>query len=147
MRTSKPHDEDVDGYSFGEVPHRNQIPRGLRPGCNYNASGLCGEAELILSSVTEEEGALEITFGYSLNGIPVFLSPNGWAAQFRMREGAVTEFTLYFRNYSPSGETTSLLPELQAAAALEAMDPERNELILAYHDAGTAAVTAGWIAR
>lgn len=108
---------------------------------------LCGEAKLVLSSVTETEGGLEITFGYSLNGIPVFLSPEGWAAQFIVREGAVTEFTLYFRNYSPSGETTMLLPELQAAAALEALDPKRNELILAYHDAGTATATAGWIAR
>lgn len=108
---------------------------------------LCGEAKLVLASVTEEEGTLEITFGYDLDGIPVFLAPEGWAAQFRMREGAVTEFTLYFRSFTDTGETTALLPELQAAAALDALDPKGNELILAYYDLGTAALSAGWIAR
>lgn len=108
---------------------------------------LCGEAELVLSSVEEKDGVVDITFGYSLNGIPVFLSPNGWAAQFQMENGAVKSFTLYFRSYSNSGETASLLPELQAAAALGALKPKENELILAYHDTGAPTVSAGWIAR
>lgn len=108
---------------------------------------LCGEAELMLTSVEEKEGEWEITFGYSLNGIPVFLTPNGWAAQFRLNGGVVTEFTLYFRSYSKSGETATLLPELQAAAALDALSPEENELTLAYRDTGGTSIEAGWIAR
>ncbi|MBE5766649.1 MAG: hypothetical protein E7335_05765 [Clostridiales bacterium] len=46
VRTSKPHDEEIDGFTFGEVPHRNQRTTGFLPGNNYNTSGLCGEVEL-----------------------------------------------------------------------------------------------------
>ena len=108
---------------------------------------LSGEAELLLTSAKEENGEVVVTFGYSLGGIPVFVNPDGWAAQFHLREGYVTTFTLYFRGYTKSGETTELLPELQAAAALGALDSKENELILAYHDVGGTTVSAGWLAR
>ena len=47
-RVSKPHTEDVDGYTFQEIPHRNQLPAGLRPGACYNGYGLCGAVTLKL---------------------------------------------------------------------------------------------------
>ena len=37
--------------------------------------------------------------------------------------------------------------ERQAAAALEALAPQGNELILSYGDAGGELVQAGWTAR
>lgn len=43
VRTSKPHDIPVDGYTFDEIPHRNQTTRGLFPGMCYNESGISGE--------------------------------------------------------------------------------------------------------
>lgn len=43
VRISKPHEIDVDGYTFGEIPHRNQHPTGLQPGACYNESGIHGE--------------------------------------------------------------------------------------------------------
>ncbi len=46
VRISKPYDESVDGYTFGEIPHRNQTPHGLNPGSCFNESGLCGEVSL-----------------------------------------------------------------------------------------------------
>ncbi|MBR4942092.1 MAG: hypothetical protein IKZ19_08860, partial [Clostridia bacterium] len=46
VRTSKPHDKDVDGFTFGESPHRNQTPHGLTPGACYNVSGIDGEVAL-----------------------------------------------------------------------------------------------------
>ncbi|MBR6771959.1 MAG: hypothetical protein IKM29_01060 [Clostridia bacterium] len=46
VRTSKPHVIPVDGYTFDEVPHRNQTPTGLLPGNCYNESGLSGEVTL-----------------------------------------------------------------------------------------------------
>ena len=36
VRISKPYARDVDGYTFDEVPHRNQTPAGLQPGSCYN---------------------------------------------------------------------------------------------------------------
>ncbi len=48
VRTSKPHEEPVDGFTLDEIPHRNQAARGLRPGWCYNESGLAGEVTLKL---------------------------------------------------------------------------------------------------
>ena len=46
VRTSKPHTEDVDGYTFAEIPHRNQSATELKPGACYNVSGIYGEVSL-----------------------------------------------------------------------------------------------------
>lgn len=46
VRISKPHEEIVDGFTFDEVPHRNQASNGVRPGLCYNESGICGEVSL-----------------------------------------------------------------------------------------------------
>lgn len=46
VRVSKPHTEPVDGYTFWEIPHRNQTPSGLRPGACYNEYGLSGAVTL-----------------------------------------------------------------------------------------------------
>lgn len=46
VRVSKPYEIDVDGYSFGEVPHRNQLKAGITPGSCYNESGLPGDVTL-----------------------------------------------------------------------------------------------------
>jgi len=47
VRVSKPYEEDVDGYDFWQIPHRNQDPKGLRPGWCYNEYGLSGEVKLV----------------------------------------------------------------------------------------------------
>lgn len=46
VRISKPYEKDVDGYSFGEVPHRNQLKVGITPGSCYNESGIPGDVTL-----------------------------------------------------------------------------------------------------
>lgn len=46
VRVSKPHEEEVDGYHFSQIPHRNQHPSGLRPGACYNEYGLSGAVTL-----------------------------------------------------------------------------------------------------
>ena len=47
VRVSKPYSQDVDGYTFGEIPHRNQTPTGYIPGWCYNEVGLGGPVELV----------------------------------------------------------------------------------------------------
>ena len=86
---------------------------------------------------------VEATFGYSLDGIPVWLN-DGWAARFRIKNGTIVRFDLNFRTYTDSGEVSHILPPRQAAAALSAMDLEGEELILLYGDSGGDTVTAGW---
>ena len=68
-------------------------------------------------------------------------------ARFLIRSGAVTEYTMCLRTYTATGETTSILPERQAAAALAALDAQGRELTLCYEDNGGDTVRAGWIAR
>lgn len=108
---------------------------------------LCGDAQLYLISAQQEDDALVITYGYRLNGAPVFLYDEGWAAQFVVTGDFISAFTLYFRCYTATSTTTLLLPELQAAAAMSALGTEQSELLLSYRDNGEAAITAGWVAN
>lgn len=106
----------------------------------------CGTARLCLAEVKETVNGLEITFQYSLNGAPVALPEDRAAAYFLVSGGAVTDFSLYLRSYSDTEETSIVLPEVQAAAAMEAMDARGKELTLLYQDSGGTLVSAGWVA-
>lgn len=113
---------------------------------NATVGKWCGGATLCLAGVQETDGGLEILYRYCLNGIPVELPEGNPAARFVVRSGAVTDFSLRFRTYSVTEETTLILPELQAAAVLSASAAEGNELMLIYQDTGSDTVSAGWIA-
>lgn len=106
----------------------------------------CGEARLCLAEVKESADGWEITFQYCLNGALVALPEGYAAAHFVVRGGAVTDFSLYLRSYSDTGETSLVLPEEQAAAAMEPLMVEGKELTLLYQDFGGEQVSAGWYA-
>lgn len=102
-----------------------------------------GEARLYLISAEETGEGLEVCFGYCLNGSVVQLE-SGSAAWFLVRNGRIDQFELHFRSYTDSGERSVVLPVRQAAAALEAMGLEGEELLLVYRDTGGDTVTASW---
>lgn len=104
-----------------------------------------GQARLYLMSARETETGLVVRFGYCLNGYLVRLD-QGYAAQFLVRDGEITDFTLCFRSYTDSGTTSPVLPIRQAAAAMEAMGLTGEELLLAYSDSRGDTVTASWMA-
>ena len=106
----------------------------------------CGEARLYLTSVEETPEGWEISFGYSLNGIPVLTEP-GYAARFLVREGRIDQFSLYLRSYTASEDSCLVLPPRQGAAALAAQGLGGEELLLTYTDSGGDTLTAGWSAR
>ena len=113
-----------------------------------NVGALCGDAWLYLSSLEElPEGGAEVCFSYQLDGADVLVGSEGYAARIVVRGGAITEFTLQLRSYTATGETTLVLQELRAAAAMEALDAEGSELLLCYQDRGGSPIAAGWIAR
>ena len=64
-----------------------------------------------------------------------------------MRNGQIIGYTLRFRRYEETAEHSLLLPERQAAAALEALSPEGRELVVFYTDNGGDTVEADWAAR
>lgn len=106
----------------------------------------CGDANLSLSGVQESSEGLEILYQYGLNGVPVHLPEGAAAARFVIRGGAITDFSLYFRSYTATEETTLLLPERQAAAVMDATAQQGNELVLLYRDTGGEITGASWIA-
>lgn len=107
---------------------------------------MCGEARLYLMSAQEVEGAVRVRFGYLLDGCAVYLGSEGWAAEFWIWDGCVTQFTLCFRSYAASGGETLLLPVDKAAAMLPDLTWERRELVIQYRDGGGTEVVPGWVA-
>lgn len=112
---------------------------------NATVGKWCGGASLCLAGVQETVDGLEILYQYCLNGIQVELPAGNAAARFVVRNGAITDFSLYFRAYTATEETTLILPERQAAAVLGTS--AENELTLIYQDTGSEMTGAGWIAN
>ena len=142
-------------HTLGDAEFRFLLLENTRQGAldytqdlaNATVGKWCEGASLCLAGVQETADGVEILYQYCLNGIPVELPGGNTAARFVVRNGAVTDFSLYFRAYSATGETTLILPELQAAAALGTDAGEENELMLIYQDGGGETVSAGWIAN
>ncbi len=142
-------------HTLGDSEFRFLLPENTRQGAldytqelaNATVGKWCDGAVLCLAGVQETADGLEILYRYCLDGIPVELPEGNAAARFLVRKGAVTDFSLYLRTYSPTGETTLILPERQAAAALGTGAGEENELVLIYQDGGGESVRAGWIAN
>ncbi|MDE6840121.1 MAG: hypothetical protein K2P49_04580, partial [Oscillospiraceae bacterium] len=75
------------------------------------------------------------------------LGRDGWAAEFLVREGYTTAFTLRLRSYAANGGYTSLLSVQMAAAMLPDLTAQRRELVIQYRDGGgAAAVIPEWVA-
>lgn len=108
----------------------------------------CGAARLYLIGVEQMgEDEWQVDYGYCLNGAAVELGSEGYAARFIIQDGQITEFELFFRSYTDTGEQSIVLPEAQATAAMSAQKAEGSELLLAYEDSGaTELLKAEWIA-
>ncbi len=108
---------------------------------------ICGDAHLVLLSVQEdpEEDLYLITFGYLLNGCPVYLYSDGWAAQFQVQDGVISDFTLRPRSYASTDQQPLILPAETAASALAALSDTPMELMIQYRDSGEETVEPAWI--
>ena len=103
---------------------------------------LCGDARLYLRDVRETESGLVISYGYAYRGAAIQVEREGWCAQFTVKGGQVESFTLKPRRYT-AGTPTPLLPQEQAAAALQGT--EAQSLLLLYEDDGlTQTLTPFW---
>lgn len=122
-----------------------QVVEACRKLAAATVGSSAGQARLYFSGVRESEEGLEVSFNYCLNGIPVRLE-DGAAAWFQVENGRITRFVLRYRSYTDSGETSVVLPIPQAAAAMEAMGLEGEELLLVYSDNGGETVSASWAA-
>lgn len=120
---------------------------GARALAERTLGALCGEARLYLMSAREGGDVLRVRFGYLLDGCAVSLGAEGWAGEFVIREGYVTEFTLRFRSYAAGEQRVLLLPIDKAAAMLPDLNAERRELVIQYRDGGGSGLTPDWVAE
>jgi len=107
----------------------------------------CGEAQPYLAAMeTKENNETVLTYEYRLNGAPVKLYSEGYAAQFTIQGGLIRDFTIHIRQYLATEEASLILPEPQAAAAVKAKGTTGQSLRLAYLDTGEESrVAANWI--
>lgn len=109
----------------------------------------CGEGEPYLMGVnTQKDGSIIVTFGYRLNGAPVQVFSQGYAAQFLIQDGSICDFTIHVRQYTSTDEKSVILPEKQAAAAVNKLEQQGKELLLAYLDSGEKLrISSNWMAH
>lgn len=107
----------------------------------------CGEAQPYLSGVElKENNETILTYEYQLNGAPVKLYSEGYAAQFAIQNGLIYDFKVHIRQYLPTEEKSLILPELQTAAVVKAKGKAGQNLRLAYLDTGEdVRLAANWI--
>ena len=99
-----------------------------------------------LRDVRQEADGWHVEFGYVLTAIPVHVGDQGSCAQVLVDSRGVAHYEIWLREYLPAGRTTLLLPQPQAAAALEQMGQAGSGLLLNYLDGGDGVVRAGWMA-
>lgn len=105
----------------------------------------CGQARTYLSRVEQTQTGWHLEYEYSLSGIPVQLK-NGPAAVFEVQNGRIISFSMQLRSYTSTEQDQIILPPVQAAAAMSALELEGRELVLQYQDRGEEWVVPGWTA-
>ena len=105
---------------------------------------LCGDARLYLQSIRQTDQGTAVEFGYLLHGAQVQLGSESYAAQFVIEGDQLTQFTLHYRTYQSLPEQALVLPEVQAAAALQALGRSGQELCLVYFDSGSDRLSPAW---
>lgn len=105
----------------------------------------CAQARTYLSRVEQTQTGWHLEYEYSLNGIPVQLK-TGPAAVFEVENDKISSFTLRLRSYTAGEQRQIILPPVQAAAAMTALELEGRELMIRYQDWGEERVVPGWTA-
>lgn len=106
-----------------------------------------GEARVYLEQVEAQgQDRWRVEFRYALNDTPVQVGQRGYAATVLVEQGCVTQFELQLRTYAALEQTTLILPQKQAAAAMAQLGETGSQLQLRYQDNGDL-VKAGWVAN
>lgn len=100
-----------------------------------------GEGSLLFSGLEHKGSATSVNFLYYLNGVPVMLPGDEYAASFQIVDGSLVRAELYFRGYTLSDNSLSAIPEKQATALARA---EGGEPLLVYRD-NLDTVSCDWI--
>lgn len=142
-------------YPVGDgsgTPSLLEMVEAVQPLAEKSVGAFCGDSRTVriyLKSITDRgNGVWQVDYGYLLNGAVVQLGGEGYAARFIISDGRVSDFYLLLRSYTATEEQVSVLPELQAAAAMGALKAGGKELLLGYEDRGGAeTLYPGWVAE
>lgn len=94
-------------------------------------------APLVVSNVTEENGAYTIEFARMLDGICLFAAGHYPAAKFVIKNGEISKFTFIARSYTQQSDTVELLPTHLALACLPDLTNQLYSLSVGYRANGT----------
>lgn len=146
---------DEPKYPVGNspgVPSLLELVEATQPLAEKSVGAFCGDARMVriyLQGITElGDGRWQVDYGYQINGMVVQLGDEGFAARFVVSDGQIRDFYFMLRMYTATVEQAFVLPEVQAAAAMGALNAGGKELLLAYVDGGgTENLYPIWIAQ
>ena len=138
-----------DASPLYQVPAAGEQP--TMPECLSAAGRLAaaltegtGASPLYLRAVEMAEGGCTVRFGYHAGAIPVFFSDEKDALSVTISGAAITAFTYRCRAYTPTEDTSPLLPAAMAQA-IASLYPEAG-LSVGYVDGGAGPLAAHWLA-
>ena len=114
----------------GEEPTAREAALGAGALLGNLLTPVSGEARPYLQSVRRSGNVTVLRFGYQAGGVPIRFQDGGFAAEVTLTGTAVTALILRFRQYTPAGEPSLLLP-LPQALAVAAASPGK-ELSIGY---------------
>lgn len=126
----------------GEIPTVSEAAAGVWTLLNNLLSPYTGEARLYLQNIRQTETSVILSFGFQINGVPIRTADGSAAAQATLSGSSVTALVLRFRQYTGTGESSSLLPLRQTLGI--AAESSGGELSIGYADYG-GGVTAQWL--
>lgn len=132
--------------SQGAQPTVFEMAEACRQLAENAVGAMAGAARLYLREIVQTQDGWQLDFNYSLDGAAVQVGETGCAARFQVAGDEITQFTLQLRSYTNTESRSIVLPELQAMAAMEALDQLGSELMLVYQDLRGDTVSAGWVA-
>jgi len=131
-----------------DTPTRGEMVAAARALVESSLGVWCGDAGFyLIDTEVLPSGSVAVCFGYLLDGAAVELYEDGYAARVIITDAYISDFTLHFRDYRKTETLCAILPELQAVAAMNALQLEGSELLLCYPDGGGTQVRAGWVAK
>lgn len=104
------------------------------------SAGRLGDSHLWFTDLETDGQTTTVRFACYVEGLEVLRS-DGTAVEARFQGNVLTELTLRLRTYTVIGETTALLPPLQAAA----IAPAGTRLRPGYADMGESTLQADWL--
>lgn len=114
-----PNEEILEYFNYSSYGNTNDtlgILEGYQLSCNFLRNDISLNTDIYLSNIIHNDGANTFCFNYSVNNIPIILSGNVretingyYPIEITIKNGIVTKYRRYMKNYSLAPEKTSTL--------------------------------------